>query len=453
MKGRWTFDMAGVLVMAALCMSADTGKAEAGDAGDLQPWQKRAVAYAAILSQAKWEPVTNGIPMRGKGEFAPGAAKTVVPYSNGGREGRKIGFDVNLRTFLAALENPRSVLYTTSLRDQRRNAAAFYGTVCSGLTSYALQLGMQIGSSWHGPQTRAGVALAEPQSAQGARVGDVLWNKGHVALVTRVTTAADGTVTHVRVEESAPPTTRTRNYTAALFEEFLATRKVTIFRITDYEAWRGENRAERFLFPNYALDAAPATINRTVLLDLGDWVPYYQDQPVFFSIMDRDNRGVKALVIQREGETIETIPLDGPTVVERAFSRTGNYTAHCVLKNDTPSQACEFSVCAIRVSPATQTVVLGEPWDIAFHTENLTAIHVHIGQPGDPDYDAPVAPHALWLNDEQRRQGRVTVPADVLDRTGTHSVIITAENRYGRLKGRQTVQVVAQKKKNTPDGA
>ena len=121
MKGRWTFDMAGVLVMAALCMSADTGKAEAGDAGDLQPWQKRAVAYAAILSQAKWEPVTNGIPMRGKGEFAPGAAKTGVPYSNGGREGRKIGFDVNLRTFLAALENPRSVLYTTSLRDQRRN--------------------------------------------------------------------------------------------------------------------------------------------------------------------------------------------------------------------------------------------------------------------------------------------------------------------------------------------
>ncbi len=409
---------------------------------DAVDWQTRAVDHARILSQIEWMPVAGGMPVRGSGEFKAGTTYTGVPYSNGGWDGRMIGFDIHLKTFLAAVENPRSVLYTKDLRGQRRNSAAFYGTVCNGFTSYALQAAMQIGSSWHGPDHRKGIELAQPQSSQGAQIGGVLWTRGHVEIVTHVTTAPDGAVTHVRVEDSCPPTTRTRNYTAEQFDDYLAQRKATLYRITDHDAWRGENRAERYLFPNYTMDAATATINRVLLLDLGDWVAYRTDQPVTFNIMDRDHQGVKALVIRREGELIEKIAVDGPGLLERTFTRSGDYTAHCIMKDETSSQACEFSVCKLESSLVTEPIVLGKPLEIKFYAENMKAIVVEISEEGDPNYADPLVPYSILLSDEHRREGRVVVPADAISRAGKRSVLVTGENRYGRLRDRHVFEVV-----------
>ncbi len=152
MFGSCRFRVLGTVFLVMLTMTGNIVKASEYDA-----WRRQAVTYARILSRLKWSPVTNGIPMRGKGEFKPGTRYTGVPYSNGGWDGRMIGFDINLRTYQAAVENPRSVIYTTDLRGQRNNSAGFYGTVCSGFTSYALQLAMQVGSSFHGPEHRKGV--------------------------------------------------------------------------------------------------------------------------------------------------------------------------------------------------------------------------------------------------------------------------------------------------------
>lgn len=429
-------------IIVAFCLITLSTEGETMNSANLNTWQNRVIDYACILSQLTWKPVADGMPIRGKGEFKADTTYTGVPYSNGGWQGRMIGFDIYLKTFLAAVENPLSVLYTIDLRGERKNSAAFYGTVCSGFTSYALQVATQIESSWHGPEHRQGIEPAQPQSAQGATVGDILWFPGHVEIVTQVTTASDGAVTHVRIEDSWPPTTRTKDYTAADFEDYLAKRKATLYHITDHDAWRGENRAERFRFPNYAADAEAVTINRVLLLDLGDWVAYRKGHPVVFNIMDRDNHGVNALVIKREGKQVEQIPLDGPGIVKRTFASCGDYTAHCIMKDGTSSQLCEFSVCAIDTKPVTAPIVLGQPWEIEFHTENMDAIHILIAQKGEQDFSKPVSPYSIWLNDEHRRQGRVTVPAGALYRTGESSVTVTGENRYGRLKNRHVINVI-----------
>ncbi len=429
-------------VVVGCCLVALSTNGETVNTVDAEKWQHQAVEFARTMSQIQWTPVANGIPIRGSGTFKAGVTYTGVPYSNGGWEGRLIGFDVYLKTFLAAVENPKSVLYTRNLRGQRRNSAAFYGMVCSAYTSYALQLAVQVGSSWHGPPHRQGIEPAQPQSAQGARIGDVLWFSGHVELVTDVTTTPDGTVTDVRVEDSWPPTTRTKHYTAARFNAYLAQRRARLYRITDHAAWRGENRAERYLFPNPAMDAAIPVINRVLLLDLGDWVTYRTGQAVTFNIMDRDEQGVSALVIKRDGEQVERIALEGPGMVERTFDRAGDYTAHCIMQDGTSSQACEFSVCTLDSSPVTDTIVLGKPFEIRFQTENMNAIQVRIAQAGDPNYADPVAHRSIWLTDEDRRLGRVTVPADALGRTGRHSVFVRGENRYGRLTNRHLIDVV-----------
>ena len=123
------------------------------------------------MSGVKWTPVAEGMPKRG-GEFEAGKEYTGVPYSSVKHEGRYVGFDIFLKTFLAAVENPKSVLYTENLKGKVKNAECYYGKVCSSYTSYALQCGIWYVSRHHGPSYREGVIQVEPQTAQSARPGD-----------------------------------------------------------------------------------------------------------------------------------------------------------------------------------------------------------------------------------------------------------------------------------------
>ncbi len=122
MHERWNFS-----VVVVCCLRALSSRGETVKTADAENWQHRAVDFARTMSQVTWMPVADGIPIRGRGAFKADTTYTGVPYSNGGWDGRLIGFDIHLRTFLAAVENPRSVLYTKNLRGQRRNSAAFSG--------------------------------------------------------------------------------------------------------------------------------------------------------------------------------------------------------------------------------------------------------------------------------------------------------------------------------------
>ena len=93
-------------------------------------WQRDAVAYARLMSRVEWTPVADTMPNRTGGYFERGVRYTGVPYSSVKSAGRYIGFDFFLKTFLAAVENPFSVLYTENLAGKVGNAATYYGKVC-----------------------------------------------------------------------------------------------------------------------------------------------------------------------------------------------------------------------------------------------------------------------------------------------------------------------------------
>lgn len=448
MKKQWNAQpLAAWGLTLVLCLTGGSMASEATtnktSQDERRAWQHRVTTYARIMSQAQWTPVADGIPAHPRRRdryFQAGKTYTGVPYSNGGHDGRNIGFDIYLKTFLAALENPDSVLYTRDMRGQRNNSAGYYGMVCSVYTSYALQTPIKFVSGGHLSPHRPGIRPVDPQSAQGAEVADVIHQAGHVAIVTGVTRDADGLVTHVCVEESWPPTTRTRNLSAARFEAYLTSKKAKLYRITDLGAWRGGD-PDDFSFPNYEMDSATPTINRVLLLDRGDWVPYRKDETVRFNVMDRDNQGVSSLVIKCEGEVVETIELDGPGIVERAFSVCGDYTAHGAMEDGASSQACEFSVCALDSRPLPGEVTLNQPWTIEFRAENMKPICVRI-QRGRVRRAPHPALYLIRLTDRDCAQGRVVVPTDVLLKAGEFRFWVEGENRYGRLRDRQTVIAV-----------
>jgi hypothetical protein len=408
-----------------------------------QNWQATAAAHAHILSQVKWSPVADTMPARKGGFFEKGQEYTGVPYSSVKSEGRYIGFDINLRTFLAAVQNPLSVLYSENLADKTPNSAGFYGTVCSSFTSYALQCAIPEVSRRHGPGVGKGVELVQPQTAQAAQVGDVIYtphtsaNSGsHVEMVTAVTRDDQGQVLSVLVEESRPPTTKTTRRTPADFAAHLALKNKQLFRITDLNAWRDGNRAESLLFPNYSLDATPPQINRTLLLDLGDWVPYQKGQPVKINVMDRDALGVKTLVIQRDGQPVEEVPLTGPGLVERTFTTCGNYTAHVVRPDGTASPACQFAICDLGFRLPPGSAPLAQDWHLDFTSENMEIAAVYLYNEADS-----YGRHPIVLTPEQRRSGKTTIPTGLLKKPGTLQVWLIGQHPLGRLKIRQDIQL------------
>ena len=420
----------------------DDGETGRKESAQVVPWQEKAVEYARIMSRVRWTPVVEGMPKRG-GQFEAGKEYVGVPYSSVKAEGRYIGFDVFLKTFLAAVENPQSVLYTENLKGKVRNAECYYGKVCSSYTSYALQCGIWYVSRLHGPEHRDGIVHVKPQSAQSARVGDVIFTPpategggSHIEIITEITHSTDGKVTHVRIEESSPKTTRDTNRSATAFNAHLSARNRKLYRITDLDAWRGDNRAESFLFPNYEEDSATPEINRVLLLDRGDWVPYFTGQPVKFNVMDRDARGVKALVVKRGNKVVETIPLSGRGVVERTFSECGDYTAHCVMNDDSVSTACEFAVCDLDFTVPDKPVTLGESWELQLTSENMKPIIAHLNS-GHNSYGH----RNVFITDQDRQGGKVVIPAGLFREQGEVQIWLIGENRFGRLKRRRDVFV------------
>ncbi len=407
-------------------------------------WQKRVAAHAGLLSSVKWTPVADTLPTRKGGFFEKGIEYVGVPYSSVRSEGRNIGFDIALRTFLAAVENPSSVIYTENLSGKVPNAAAYYGSVCSAYTSYALGCGFPEVSRRYGPEIKTGVVLVHPQSAHEAQVGDVIYTPhatktsgSHVEIITDVKRDQDGRVRSVRVEESRPPTTRITDRTSANLDAHLAERNKQLFRIANPDAWRGDNRAESLRFPNFKLDAEPPTINRALLLDLGDWVPYQKTSPVKFNVMDRDHRGVKALVIRRGGEVVEEIAIDGPGLHERRFDICGDYTADVIHTDGTSSTACEFAVCDLELSLPSDHISIGNDWQVNFKAENMDVIAVYLWN-SDDSYGR----HPLFLTPEQQAAGTLTIAGELLNMPGTLQVWLIGEHHLGRLKLRKDIPLV-----------
>lgn len=429
------------LLASIVCLLFAPGLSAEGEHGTTS-WQEKSVEYGRIMSQVKWTPVGDGMPKRG-GYFERGVEYTGVPYSSVKSVGRYIGFDIFLKTFLAAVQNPHSVLYTENLHGEVSNAECYYGKVCSSYTSYALQCGIWYVSRLHGPAYRKGVTLIAPQSAQSARLGDIIYRPpatagagAHIELVTGVTEGGEGKVTHVRVEESRPQTTRDTHYDVSGFNAHIGSKGRELYRITDLDAWREDNRAESFLFPNYEEDSATPAINRVLLLDRGDWVAYHKGQVVKFNVMDRNKQGVKALVIKLGDAVVETIDRPGKGVIERSFSTCGDYTAHCVTNDGSLSQACKFSVCDLDFSMPGGDAALGAPLRIDFSSDNMKIIIVYLMSQTDR-----FARHYVFISDQDRKNGHIVIPADLMKDKGGMQVWLIGENRYGRLKKRQDLVV------------
>ena len=134
--------------IAILCLDANTKKAisavyNALDKSSLSCARHNAIAAANQMAKIEWTPI-QPIPFTNSAGYISAGTKCVgLPYSSTRTVCKYIGQHLSIYTFMSALQNPRSVLYTRRIK-YGTLGKTYYGITCFTFTSYSA--GSQLGT-------------------------------------------------------------------------------------------------------------------------------------------------------------------------------------------------------------------------------------------------------------------------------------------------------------------
>ena len=200
---------------------------------------------AKQLSEIKFTPKGNIPSTSASDGFEPNIEYTGMPYSEALQFEKYIGFNVSLKTFMTAVNNPYSVLYTEDI-DKTRNVSAlgnnylvtncgsYYGAVCSSFTGYAFgydNLWQTYDMRWLSKQ---GVFIEVfDNSSNGIRLFDVIWYDGHVVLVTDIVRNDKGVPVTFEISEGAHNTVQKHTMTADAVDNYIKSHNGKVYRYRD----------------------------------------------------------------------------------------------------------------------------------------------------------------------------------------------------------------------------
>lgn len=205
---------------------------------------KNALLRAKQLANLRWTPICpfpatlkppkNFIPQWNDREnvnlYLPAwRPQTGANYSASRYDEKYIGTNVSIHTFMTALSNPHSVLYTRSLHGKHFLSSAFYGTVCSQFVSYILNMPFHIDcQQW--PHLD-GISKVNTEVLENLKLCDIINEKSsHIAIITGINRDGNGNVVDITVTESTPPTIITQVFSPKEFREYWINNNYEILR-------------------------------------------------------------------------------------------------------------------------------------------------------------------------------------------------------------------------------
>lgn len=178
------------------------------------------LARARQISSIQYR-ITSGLPVQTtKGYIPPieeDGSQTVLsglPYSSARSNDKILNINVTTYTFLTALYNPRSVLYTRYLESS--NAETFYGTVCSAFTDYAHGFRWNLPTQFLNSDRFSSAYYKKP--IEEAVIGDVIINSNHMILISNIYRNHSGDIVMVEYTHAIPPLVIS---TTAVYSRFL----------------------------------------------------------------------------------------------------------------------------------------------------------------------------------------------------------------------------------------
>lgn len=171
------------------------------------------------IANIRWTP-EHDVPQRYGECFTANVPVKGILYSSVKEKDKFIGQEVSFHTFMTAVHNPASVLYTERVDEypyHGTNCAAYYGTVCSMAVNYALGLERPYVANMY--RALPIFQRVTVQDLSCCSDGDVIWVNGHVILITKVSRNERGEISKIEILESAGRGTAIKNYTFQAFKD------------------------------------------------------------------------------------------------------------------------------------------------------------------------------------------------------------------------------------------
>ena len=233
------------------------------------------------MVELKYTPL-QALPLDRGEDFPAGVERTGLVYSSSRPEAGFVPNFVSLHTFMTALQNPNSYLYTVDLAELGNvNGATYYGAVCSTSCGYAL--GLVPNYSTHQWGDIPGMHALECQSVYALKLGDTICGNGHVVMVTDITRNGRGKIGSITISEAGGRFVLSQTYTPQQVASLYPTGTYTYYRYSQIHA------VEHVQSPYVAVeDETPQEVvyNTAIIPRKGDKANWLAGVPVEIDVLD-----------------------------------------------------------------------------------------------------------------------------------------------------------------------
>lgn len=322
---------------------------------------RRATQLAAI----RWSPLLD-VP-NNHGYFAADSWVIGIPYSSTKQINKYVGFDVSFHTFMTAVHNPHSVLYTENIGlppYNGVNCACYYGTVCSAAVAYALD--------YDYPITANDITRNDDfqevvfRSLNDLKVCDILHRSGHVFMIYKLEKDSGGEITDIVIFESSGTSTNLKRYSAELFKHRVEKEDLHLYRylhldgVEDYEPTP--------FVPIGSESIINVRYNEALCPNRGDKSVYGVDEPVIIDVLDMD---YDTIIIEKGGTVYDQRPIVG-NENEIGCLQAGYYKVYLTNKG--------FNSDSVEIIVADPKVIVSitDKICISFHCDNAKPVYCSV---------------------------------------------------------------------------
>ena len=270
------------------------------------------------LARIQWTPLRD---MPNKvSYYTAGKGYVGLPYSSVKEMDKFVGMEVSFHTFMTAVHNPRSIIYTDNVSKEPyhgENCGTYYGTVCSTAVCYAL--GLEFPYQANMLVKLSSFAQVVPQTMSSVCVGDMFWRNGHCILVTHIS-EDDAGLRHFELLESVGLGTYLRNYDEDALRKVWDENSYVLYRYLDLA---GNLSYEPIpFFSNEGDPSVSFHYNDALCQQRGDRVSYRRGETVRLDVFDPS---YLLISLYKDGTFLREIPVEESVMLDGL--EPGSYSA------------------------------------------------------------------------------------------------------------------------------
>jgi len=240
-----------------------------------------------------------------------------VPYSDVAETRKYVPNNVSLRTFMTAVKNKRSLLYTEELHKntskygmtyKQGHRRAYYGEVCCGLTAWVMGMDTMYLSGDYGSDNVPGLSSVTYNSVNDLRPLDLIWQDGHIQIISDIWKDEFGNVKYIGWAEMSTPYPYRGLLTPELFNSRVTSISGTIHR---WDGWGNLQEPEDSEYSQYLLGQTrkEPEWSGDIMCFAGDYAAFVEGDIIHLNA--RRNSTYTGVELYKDDVLLQTIDITG----------------------------------------------------------------------------------------------------------------------------------------------